>query len=91
MSILDESREVIGDDELIKRAVEEMAELIVAISHFARYKGDIEEVREEIADVMIAMRQLEVIYGEFETERIREIKIRKFKQEIEVRKSLKVE
>lgn len=39
MSILDKSREVIGDDELIKRAVEEMTELIVAIIHFDRHRG----------------------------------------------------
>lgn len=91
MSILDEAIKVIGEEELINRAIEEMAELTVAISHWRRDKCDIAAVREEIADVMIVMRQLEVIYGEFETERIREIKIRKFKQEIEVRKSLKVE
>lgn len=40
---------------------------------------------------MIAMRQLEVIYGEFETEKIKEAKIRKFKEEVERRAKLMVE
>ena len=33
MSILEESIKVIGEEELINRAIEEMAELTVAISH----------------------------------------------------------
>lgn len=82
MSILDEAIKVIGEKELIDRAIEEMAELTVAISHWRRNKCDITAVREEIADVMIASRQLEVIFGEIQTENIREKKIHKFKKEI---------
>ena len=88
MSILDEAIEVIGEEELINRAIEEMAELTVAISHWRRDKCDIAAVREEIADVMIASRQLEVIFGEFQTENIREEKIRRFKKEIKKRKGI---
>lgn len=85
MSILKKARKVIGDNELIDRAIEEMAELTVAISHFRRGRCDESAVREEIADVMIAMRQIELIFGEFETEKIREAKIRRFKEEVDKR------
>lgn len=85
MSILERARKIIGDKELVDRAIEEMAELTVAISHFRRGRCDESAVREEIADVMIAMRQIELIFGEFETENIRESKIRRFKEEIEKR------
>lgn len=86
MSILDEAIKVIGEKELIDRAIEEMAELTVAISHYRRGRCEESAVQEEIADVMIACRQLEVIFGEFETEAVREVKIRRFKQEIKNRK-----
>lgn len=85
MSILDDALKVIGSEELIDRAIEEMAELTVAISHFHRGKCDKTAVQEEIADVMIACRQLEIIYGLNETETIREKKLRKFKLEIKSR------
>lgn len=88
MSILDEAIKVIGEEELINRAIEEMAELTVAISHWRRDKCDIAAVREEIADVMIASRQLEVIFGEFQTEKIREEKIERFMKEIKERKGI---
>lgn len=52
MSILERARIVIGDKELVDRAIEEMAELTVAISHFRRRRCDESAVREEIADVM---------------------------------------
>jgi len=86
MSILDEAIKVIGEEELIDRAIEEMAELTVAIHHWSRDKCDTAAVREEIADVMIASRQLEVIFGEFQTEKIREEKIERFMKEIKERK-----
>ena len=86
MSILDEALKVIGEKELIDRAVEEMAELTVAISHYRRGRCEANAVQEEIADVMIACRQLEVIFGQLETECIREEKIKKFKLEIKNRK-----
>lgn len=86
MSIFDEALKVIGEKELIDRAIEEMAELTVAISHYRRGRCEANAVQEEIADVIIAMRQLEAIFGEFETEKVRESKIRKFNQEIASRK-----
>ena len=85
MSILERARVVIGDKELVDRAIEEMAELTVAISHFRRGRCDESAVREEIADVMIAMRQIELIFGEHETENIREGKIIRFKEEVDKR------
>lgn len=86
MSILNEALKVIEEKELIDRAIEEMAELTVAISHYRRGRCDKASVQEEIADVMIASRQLEVIFGEFETELKREEKMRKFMLEVKNRK-----
>ena len=85
MSILERARVVIGDKELIDRAIEEMAELTVAINHFRRGRCGESAVCEEIADVMIAMRQIELIFGEHETENIREGKIIRFKEEVDKR------
>ena len=84
-SFLIKAIEVIGEKELIDRAIEELAELTVAISHYRRGRCVEDAVREEIADVMIACRQLEVIFGKFEVEDIRANKIRRFKQEIKKR------
>lgn len=44
-------------------AIEEMAELIVAIKHEDRQKGTRADVIEEIADVTLCMIQLALVYG----------------------------
>lgn len=44
-------------------AIEEMGELIVAINHYRRGRVGIDAVQEEIADVLIAMHQMTMMYG----------------------------
>lgn len=46
-----------GKDNQVKKAVEEMAELTKALC-----KGDIENIKEEIADVWIMLYQLQMIF-----------------------------
>ena len=46
------------------QAIEEMAELIVAINHYRRGRCMSDEVIEEIADVLIMMHQLALIFSE---------------------------
>ena len=46
-----------GKENQVKKAVEEMAELTKALC-----KGDVENIKEEIADVQIMLWQLQMIY-----------------------------
>lgn len=72
-----------GDEPQIRQAMEECAELIVALNKYLRYKNNPKEclkskksVIEEMADVYVMLRQLEYIFGETgELENISEYKI----------------
>ena len=57
------ARKVYGDNYLIDLAIEEMGELIVAINHYRRNRAEAKEVQEEIADVMLAMKELQEMFG----------------------------
>lgn len=63
-NILSNALMLFGYDKQIELAIEEMGELLVAINHHKRGRCSVEAVREEIADVKIAMDQLAMIYGE---------------------------
>lgn len=60
---LNKARMVYGDNYLIDLAIEEMGELIVAINHYRRGRAQAKEVQEEIADVTLAMKELQQIFG----------------------------
>ena len=62
--ILSKAISVYGAVAQTDMAIEEMGELIVAINHYRRGRVGMDAVQEEIADVMIAMQQLAMIYGE---------------------------
>lgn len=72
-----------GDEPQIRQAMEECAELIVALNKYLRYKNDPKEylsskksVIEEMADVYVMLRQLEYILCENgEIENLSEFKI----------------
>lgn len=57
------ARKVYGDNFLIDLAIEEMGELIVALNHYRRNRAEAKEVQEEIADVMLAMKELQEMFG----------------------------
>jgi NTP pyrophosphatase (non-canonical NTP hydrolase) len=63
-------------------AIEEMGELIVAINHYQRGRVGMDAVQEEIADVMIAMKQLAIIYGESGVEIFSEKKMQRLEQRL---------
>lgn len=52
-----------GDHEQIDQAIEELAELIVALRHSRRFRASMRQVATEIADVAIMVEQLATIYG----------------------------
>lgn len=68
MSELDElcrmALDVWGEDAQMTMPMEEMGELISALSQYKRNRIGDEEVAEEIADVKICLRQLEMMVGE---------------------------
>ena len=53
-----------GHDRQIDMAIEECAELIVALTHYRRSKADNHDVTQEIADVEIVCGQLRHIFGD---------------------------
>lgn len=54
---------VYGIEAQLCMAQEECAELIVAVSHLRRGRADIDKVAEEIADVQLVLRQIELHIG----------------------------
>ena len=62
IDITDKAVKHYGKFAQIDMAVEEMAELIVALKHHQRRKAEVEEIIEEIADVEIMLMQLKTIY-----------------------------
>lgn len=62
MTIFEKAIEVYGADLQKQVAIEEMAELTKEICKDFRGKGNREHILEEIADVLIMMSQLEIIY-----------------------------
>lgn len=65
-------------------AIEEMGELIVAINHHRRGRAGMDAVQEEIADVMIAMKQLAMIYGELGVDKFIEQKTQRLEQRLKI-------
>lgn len=62
-----------GDYEQRQIAVEELAELIVALKHYERHRVHENAVIEEIADVCVVLSQLAVMFGhERINDRVRE-------------------
>jgi NTP pyrophosphatase (non-canonical NTP hydrolase) len=57
-----------GEDAQINQAIEEMAELTVALNHYRRGRKTKEDVAAEWADVLIMLSQLEVVIGREDTE-----------------------
>lgn len=62
-TILHDSLKVWGEDSQIRMAIEECAELIVALSHLYRSSKNT-NVISEIADVLITVNQLRLIFDE---------------------------
>lgn len=73
-----------GYDHQIMVAVEEMGELLQALSKFKRHEGDINNIIEEIADVEIMMQQLCLMFECYEeVVAVRRQKIERLKKRLE--------
>ena len=48
----------------MRKAVEELTELSIALQHSLDGRGDNDNIREEMADVSIMLEQLRVIFGD---------------------------
>ena len=65
---LDEALDTWGQRTQEDHAIEELGELLTAIMQYRRRRVDMPEVRDEIADALIVVNQLALIYGVDETE-----------------------
>ena len=71
-----------GADFQFECAIEEMAELIVAIKHFKRDRIGTEPVIEEVADVLIMMGELRMMLGKEEVDQMIIKKLTKLNNQI---------
>jgi|GEM_PF-1698460 len=56
--------DLFGADQQMDQAIEECAELVVAIRHYRRHRASLTAIAEEIADVEIMMAQLRHVVGD---------------------------
>lgn len=73
-----------GPDKQVEMLIEEMAELMVAISHFWRGKAKLEQVCEEIVDVEIMLDQAKMIFDSpvFDHDYAKEFKLKRLEQRL---------
>lgn len=74
-----------GIDAQRQLAIEECAELIVALKHEDRRKADEDAVRKEIADVLVMTLQMVLVYGVDECADVLGDKIRQLRGRLEVK------
>ena len=79
MTIFEKAIETYGADLQKQVAIEEMAELTKEICKDFRGKGNREHIAEDIADVLIMMSQLEIIY-DIKTKELMDITDNKIKR-----------
>lgn len=79
-----------GEEHQIGVAIEELGELVTALSrkHY-RKRGTEEEVLSEIADAHIMLQQLNIIYGVENVKRVMYVKLEKLKNHIETKENEK--
>lgn len=75
--VFDTAIRTYGKNAQINVAIEECAELIVALQHHARNKCAAKDVVSEIADVEIMITQLKMIFGDNDVENEKKIKIQR--------------
>ena len=63
MTLFERAVKTYGAESQVRKAVEELTELSVALLHSLDGRGDTENIREEMADVEIMLEQLHVIFG----------------------------
>ena len=63
MTLFEQAVKTYGAESQVRKAVEELTELSVALLHSLDGRGDTENIREEMADVEIMIEQMHVIFG----------------------------
>ncbi|MFA5706578.1 MAG: hypothetical protein WDA41_09510 [Candidatus Neomarinimicrobiota bacterium] len=63
MTLFEQAVKTYGAESQVRKAVEELTELSVALLHSLDGRGDTENILEEMADVEIMLEQLHVIFG----------------------------
>ena len=63
MTLYEQAVKTYGAESQVRKAVEELTELSVALLHSLDGRGDTENIRAEMADVEIMLEQLHVIVG----------------------------
>ena len=53
-------------DKVVKRASEELLELSLALLHYERNKASTNDILEEMADVRIVLKHLEIQFGDYQ-------------------------
>lgn len=75
---LSEAIKLFGVNTQLDLIQEECSELITAISHYKRGKqNSSQEVKEELADVIIMIRQASIIFGEKDIQNIIDVKMKR--------------
>ncbi len=72
-----------GEEAQFDQAVEECAELIIALKHFRRNRADRQQIINELADVALIVGQLSYMLGEKQVDRAIQVKIDKLKKLLE--------
>jgi len=80
MDIYDQAVTKWGHESQINMMIEECAELITALRHFARGKATIDDVCSELADIEIMSAQMRSCFGNKKIEAAIELKIMRLKQ-----------
>ena len=62
--------------------VEEMGELTTALNHYHRGRCSIDDVRLEIADVFIMIKQMRCLYGKYEVDKAIKLKLQRLQNRL---------
>lgn len=83
MSLYRQVIDLFGSDHQMDQAIEECAELVVAIRHYRRGRASLSDIAEEIADVEIMMAQLRHVVGDTLVEREKARKLERMRGWVE--------
>lgn len=75
MTLFEQAVKTYGAESQVRKAVEELTELSVALLHSLDGRGDTENILEEIADVEIMLEQLHVIFGYGDYRQVKECRL----------------
>ena len=75
MTLFEQAVKTYGAESQVRKAVEVLTELSVALLHSLDGRGDTENIREEMADVEIMLEQLHIIFGHGDYRLVKEARL----------------